>query len=98
MLLGNETLHELRQRFPSSGTITWIGVRPAARAPVIPLERARLRAGFGIEGDHRARRGGGRRQVTLLQYEHLAVVAALTGRKNVDRRRYAATSWCAGST
>jgi MOSC domain-containing protein YiiM len=84
MLLGNETLHELRQRFPTPGTITWIGVRPKPRSPVRTPGRIQLKAGHGIQGDHRAQRGGSKRQVTLLQHEHLAVIAALTGQQQVD--------------
>ncbi|MBC7781303.1 MAG: MOSC domain-containing protein, partial [Proteobacteria bacterium] len=42
---------------------------------------AHARAGGGLCGDHGR---GGRRGVTLIQYEHLAVVAALTGRSRVE--------------
>lgn len=36
----------------------------------------------GLEGDHYT--GGGRRQVTLIQAEHLSVIAALANRPDLD--------------
>ncbi len=84
MLQGDETLADLKARFAHAGTVRWIGVRPAPRSPLASLARVRLVAGHGIEGDHRARRGGGRRQLTLVQAEHLDVVAALLDRDAID--------------
>ncbi len=83
-LQGDETLADLMARFPRAGRVCWIGVRPAPREALREAPRARLLAGRGLEGDHRARRAGGQRQVTLIQAEHLAVVAALMGTEQVD--------------
>lgn len=62
---------------PQSGVVTWIGVRPDIDVPMVALEEASAVEGRGLAGD-RAARGkiGGKRQVTLFQEEHLAVVAA----------------------
>jgi len=79
MLIENETLGELRTRFPAPGIVSWLGIRPKPRGALHAREGVRLLAGRGIEGDHRARRGGGKRQVTLIQDEHLEVVASLMG-------------------
>lgn len=58
-----------------SGRLEWIGIRPARREPVVSVEQAVLEFGRGIVGDHyRPKRGGGR-EVTLVQYEHLAQIA-----------------------
>ena len=57
----------------------WIGVRPEHGAPLQPLTEARVIAGLGLEGDVGANgRSGGKRQVTLIQAEHLPVIAAFT--------------------
>jgi MOSC domain-containing protein YiiM len=46
---------------------------------VRPVGEALAETGRGLAGDHRASRSGGRRQVTLVQFEHLPVIAALAG-------------------
>jgi MOSC domain-containing protein YiiM len=73
-------LGALLGRFPRAGRVEWIGIRPRYRADVVGLEAVEARIGEGLEGDHFA---GGKREVTLVQAEHLAVVAALLGRKEV---------------
>jgi MOSC domain-containing protein YiiM len=74
-------LQDLLRRFPHTGRLAWIGVSPGHRAAVRPLSTARVRTGTGLEDDHHAQKGGGDRQVTLVQAEHLPVIAALVGRE-----------------
>lgn len=74
----------LRERLldvPQRGVVTWLGVRPEHGVALAELALARAIAGLGIEGDVTAARGraGGKRQVTLVQAEHLPVIAAFTG-------------------
>lgn len=71
-------------RFPREGKLEWIGLRPHYRAPVESVGEVRAQAGQGLTGDHAAAGAGGKRQVTLIQLEHLRVIAHLTGRDNVD--------------
>lgn len=70
-------------RFPRAGQVAWIGLRPRRGVVVRAVDSATLIENRGLEGDHRAMRGGGQRQVTLIQWEHLAVIAALCGRETV---------------
>jgi len=63
------------------GRIVWIGLRPARRAPVETVGRAEI-AAAGLAGDRRT--VPGKRAVTLIQWEHLAVIAALAGRDAID--------------
>ena len=62
-------------RHARAGRLDWIGLRPARRAPLLACVRALL-ADDGLEGDHGR---AGKRAVTLIQAEHLPVIAALAG-------------------
>jgi MOSC domain-containing protein YiiM len=68
-----DTLASLTARFPRPGRLDWIGLRPARRADMQVVDRAELQD-HGLAGDH-ARPG--KRTVTLIQGEHLPVIAAL---------------------
>ena len=72
------TLKQRLETLPQVGRVELILLRPAQRAPVERRERVQAQVGQGLEGDRH--RGAGRRQVTLLQAEHLDVIAALLGR------------------
>ena len=79
------TLRERLAEVPQRGRVVWIGVRPAHGVPMVVLEEAVAIAGRGLDGDRMANgRGGGKRQVTLIQAEHLPVVASLVGRAAVE--------------
>ena len=76
-----EGLRELTRRFAAEGRLERILLRPARDVPMRSVDAAEAVAGSGLEGDRAARRStGGKRQVTLLQAEHLPVIAALSGR------------------
>jgi MOSC domain-containing protein YiiM len=67
------TLARLLATFPRAGRVEWIGVRPARHSPVEQVAEV-LASDGGLLGDHY---GGGKREVTLIQAEHLAAVASL---------------------
>nr|WP_107975249.1 MOSC domain-containing protein [Allosediminivita pacifica] len=68
-----ERLADLQARHAGAGRLEWIGLRPARREPLLAVETADV-CDAGLEGDHA---GAGRRAVTLIQSEHLPVIAAL---------------------
>ncbi len=73
-------LAKLMSTFPRSGRVDWIGVRPDRRAPLGELVTVEAIAGYGLAGDHYASKSNGKRQVTLIQAEHLEVVARMLGK------------------
>ncbi|WP_417660573.1 MOSC domain-containing protein [Pseudomonas sp.] len=73
-------LKALLAAVPQHGQVRWIGVRPASRAPMIELEVVEARRDEGLTGDHSRPGPRNARQVTFIQWEHLAVVSALLSR------------------
>ena len=81
-------LRHLTQQFAQAGRITQILLRPARAATMRVVDSAQAVAGRGLVGDRTGDRtgdkagaagAGGKRQITLLQAEHLPVIQALSG-------------------
>ena len=66
-------------RYAQPGRVAWIGLRPARRAAMVPVDAASITTD-GLEGD---RSRAGKRAVTLIQWEHLAAIGAYLGREAV---------------
>ncbi|MDE2593731.1 MAG: MOSC domain-containing protein [Burkholderiales bacterium] len=82
-------LHQLVQQFAQPGRLQTIIVRQQRRAPALSVDSTLAIAERGLDGDHHAARqpwrpGGNKRQVTLIQAEHMPVVAAFMGCELVD--------------
>ncbi len=79
------TIAELMQILPQTGTIRWMGLSSARRSNIVAVEEVLAIAGYGLEGDHHAkRRPDTKRQVTLIQAEHLVAVAGLMQMERLD--------------
>jgi MOSC domain-containing protein YiiM len=63
--------------------LRWIGIAEARRQELQAVDEADVKVGTGIDGEHHATSGKSNRQVTLIQHEHLDVVASLVGRERV---------------
>lgn len=83
---------------PQCGQVRWIGVRPERLGEMLILDAVEARREAGLTGDHARPGPRNARQVTLIQWEHLAVISALLGRdaqhgiKPEDLRRNIAVS------
>jgi MOSC domain-containing protein YiiM len=77
-------VHNIKVQFPAQGLVRWIGLRPARGEPMQTVESAELTVQVGIRGDHYAGKAGSDRQVTLIQAEHLSVVAQFLGQAEID--------------
>lgn len=72
------TLPDLLQHFPRQGKLTWIGLRTGYKKPLISASKAMADTESGLKGDHYHGKSF-KRQVTLIQHEHMAVIESLTG-------------------
>ncbi|MEP1610336.1 MAG: MOSC domain-containing protein [Roseobacter sp.] len=68
-------LKDMIARFAQPGRLAWIGVRPERRGQVVAVDTVHV-AARGLDGDHGA---SDKRAVTLMQAEHLPVIAAMLG-------------------
>lgn len=76
---------ELLQAREFVGTVDWIGYAPARRKDHVTPDSIDVREGYGIEGNHHAGNPRRRnRQVTLIQAEHLLVMASILGKDQID--------------
>jgi MOSC domain-containing protein YiiM len=77
-------MRDLIANLPQVGRVEWIGIASGPRAAIESVDSVIAETGHGLTGDHHAkRRKDTRRQVTLIQFEHLAAVASLCGRDAV---------------
>ncbi len=83
------SLHQLVQQFAHPGRLEAIYLRPARRETVTAVQQAQALVDRGLSGDRAAdktpwRAGGNKRQVTLIQAEHLPAIAAFTRQAQID--------------
>lgn len=76
------SLQDLFDTLPQVGRLQWIGIRPERKAPMIQLNTVEAIAGRGLTGDRYSSKNG-KRQVTLIQGEHLLAMASMLGREAI---------------
>ena len=74
----DSALGQLMATLPRAGRVEWLGVRPGRTVAMLDVEQAFAETGAGLVGD-RYQGGNGKRGITLVQAEHLPVIAALAG-------------------
>jgi MOSC domain-containing protein YiiM len=84
MIENKSPLSRLLANLPQKGRLEWIGIRPARLAMVNSVEACLVSTEAGLHGDHFSGSVGSKRQVTLIQYEHLPVIAGCLGVERVE--------------
>jgi MOSC domain-containing protein YiiM len=84
MISSNSVMARLLNSLPQTGTVVWMGVRPARRAELVPVETVCAETESGLEGDHYQGKLTGKRQVTLINAEHLVAIASMLGQPEVS--------------
>ena len=82
-------LRELTRQLPRRGRVEAIFLRPQRGVAALRVPTATALIDRGLAGDRTGERaasqsGGGKRQVTLIQAEHLPVIAAWAGLDEID--------------
>ena len=82
-------LRALTQQFATEGRLDMILLRPRRGEPALAVDAVEALEGRGLAGDRSATRAavgpnGGRRQVTLIQAEHLPLIARWSGHREID--------------
>jgi MOSC domain-containing protein YiiM len=82
-----QTIHDLRAPPTIAGRVELIIVRETSRAPARSIATTQALAGIGLADDRLGKQGEAElstRQVTLIQFEHLPVIAQLAHVAGVD--------------
>ena len=76
-------MKELLATMPQTGTVRWIGIRPVKRQPLTCVPSVTADREQGLVGDYF---GGAqaKRQVTLIQQEHIQAVASILEKDEID--------------
>lgn len=75
------TIGELKQRHAQAGRVEWIGLCTERRGPIEAVSTVAAEEGRGLIGDHHGKKRKTKREVTLIQAEHLPAVASIIGRE-----------------
>lgn len=78
------TMNELLRTRPQRGRVEWIGVRPEREQPMRAVNEVDVEIGTGLEGDRYRGNPQSKRQVTLIQAEHLAAIGSMLARGPID--------------
>ncbi len=73
------TIKNLCEQFPKSGTLVWIGIRPARKQAMLTPDCVMADSQQGLIGDRYSGRNG-KRHVTLFQQEHIQAIESYTGK------------------
>jgi MOSC domain-containing protein YiiM len=70
-------LQNLIDTLPQQGSVCWIGIRPRRHETLLELENVEAVTQKGLKGDHYSGTTGSKRQVTLIQQEHVDTIASI---------------------
>lgn len=73
----------LTNQYAQAGRVEWIGIRSVRKSDLTALSSVKALESIGLEGDHYKSKNG-KRQVTLIQYEHINAVASFMGMEKIS--------------
>ncbi|MDF9795981.1 MOSC domain-containing protein YiiM [Catalinimonas alkaloidigena] len=78
------TIRDLLNTLPQAGEVSWISIRPERRSQLQEKESVLADKAHGLVGDHYGGGANGKRQVTLINEEHLNAVASFLDEDKLD--------------
>lgn len=81
--MASSKIKQVLNTLPQVGKITWIGLRPKRNTPMNIVEKAEITSQEGLLGDRYTAKNK-KRQVTLIQAEHLQAVANFLGKEAIQ--------------
>ena len=84
MIAKDSLMARLLRSLPQTGTVVWIAVRPARRAEPVAVEEVQAEVGSRLVGDHYGGELEGKRQVTLINEEHVMAIASMLGQTEIS--------------
>ncbi|CAM9969862.1 unnamed protein product, partial [Chrysoparadoxa australica] len=80
----DKPIEALLNSLPQEGLLVWIGLRPKRKVPLESIEKVEVDEIKGLSGDHFSSTYSNKRQITLIQQEHLETVASILERERID--------------
>ena len=80
----NSPLQQLMNTIPQQGTVCWIGIRPKRKEPLRSVQEVEAITLKCLKGDHYSGNASSKRQVTLIQYEHVLTIASIMQMPNLS--------------
>lgn len=81
-------MKEVMDTLPQIGRLEYASTRSKLRGDIIEVKQVKAIEGLGLEGDHRTLNKKpnpeSKRQVTLIQAEHLQAVASMLGKEKIE--------------
>jgi MOSC domain-containing protein YiiM len=82
----DSVIKELTDTLPQVGSVAQIIVRPGRKELPLQMRKVTASKDAGLEEDHFSSTYSKKRQVTLIQQEHIEAVASMLGKNEVDSR------------
>jgi len=84
MSYNEPVIKNLFKIIPQRGKVEWVGVRTKKKEDLSVVKSIKVNKEIGIVGDHFKGNLSKKRQVTLIQKEHLNVISSILGVKRID--------------
>ena len=79
-----KSFKKLMNTLPQQGKVEWIGLRPASKVPLNVVDAVVADTDSGLIGDRFAGKFSQKRQVTLIQSEHIETVKSILKNPNIS--------------